>query len=113
MLKAMPAVLAILFALSTPGGPNPTSATFVTAADVQATLQKAPPSAVSDQAIRMVDLGGLGYNRRARKGDRGLPRDCGFWNARDGRQADRGKAESGQRTPSYAAQWSQRLWHFR
>jgi mannose-6-phosphate isomerase-like protein (cupin superfamily) len=62
MLKAIPTVLAILFALSTPGGPNPTSATFVSAADVQATLQKAPPSAVSDQAIRMVDLGGLGYN---------------------------------------------------
>src|SRR5260370_15918708 len=62
MLKATPAVLAILFALFTSAGPNPTSATFVTAADVQATLQKAPPSAVSDQAIRMVDLGGLGYN---------------------------------------------------
>jgi mannose-6-phosphate isomerase-like protein (cupin superfamily) len=62
MLKAIPAVLAILLALSTSAGPNPTSATYVTAADVQATLQKAPPSAVSDQAIRMVDLGGLGYN---------------------------------------------------
>ena len=62
MLKAIPAVLAILLALPTSTGPNPTSATFVTAADVQATLQKAPASAVSDQAIRMVDLGGLGYN---------------------------------------------------
>jgi mannose-6-phosphate isomerase-like protein (cupin superfamily) len=62
VLKAIPAVLAILLALFTSAGPNPTSATFVTAADVQATLQKAPASAVSDQAIRMVDLGGLGYN---------------------------------------------------
>jgi mannose-6-phosphate isomerase-like protein (cupin superfamily) len=62
MLKAIPAVIAILLALSTAEGPKPTSATFVPAADVQATLQKAPPSAVSDQAIRMVDLGGLGYN---------------------------------------------------
>src|SRR5258708_8619708 len=62
MLKATPAVLAILFALFTSAGPNPTSATFVTLADVQVTLQKAPASAVSDQAIRMVDLGGLGYN---------------------------------------------------
>ena len=62
MLKAIPGVLAVLFALITSAGPNPTSATFVTAADVQATLQKAPASAFSDQAIRMVDLGGLGYN---------------------------------------------------
>ena len=62
MLKAIPGVVAVLFALSTTGGPKPTSATFVSAADVQATLQKAPPSEVSDQAIRMVDLGSLGYN---------------------------------------------------
>jgi mannose-6-phosphate isomerase-like protein (cupin superfamily) len=62
MLKLILSILAVLFAVSTSEEPNPTSATFVTAADVQATLQKAPPSAVSDQAIRMVDLGGLGYN---------------------------------------------------
>jgi mannose-6-phosphate isomerase-like protein (cupin superfamily) len=62
MLKQVLSSLAILFAVSTSGEPNPASATFVTAADVQTTLQKAPASAVSDQAIRMVDLGGLGYN---------------------------------------------------
>lgn len=62
MLKAIPCALAVLFAFSISAGPNPTSATFVTAADVQATLQRASASAFSDQAIRMVDLGGLGYN---------------------------------------------------
>jgi mannose-6-phosphate isomerase-like protein (cupin superfamily) len=62
MLKAIPGVAAIVFALFTSSGEKPASATFVSSADVQATLQKAPPSAVSDQAIRMVDLGGLGYN---------------------------------------------------
>ena len=62
MLKQVLSSLAVLFAVSTSGEPNPTSATFVTATDVQTTLQKAPASAVSDQAIRMVDLGGLGYD---------------------------------------------------
>jgi mannose-6-phosphate isomerase-like protein (cupin superfamily) len=62
VFKVTLSVLAVLFAVSTSEEPNPTSATFVTASDVQATLQKAPAAAVSDQAIRMVDLGGLGYN---------------------------------------------------
>jgi mannose-6-phosphate isomerase-like protein (cupin superfamily) len=62
MFKASLSIFAVLFALSTAAEPNPSAAIFVVAADVQATLQKAPASAVSDQAIRMVDLGGLGYN---------------------------------------------------
>ena len=62
MLKLMLSILVVLFAVSTSEEANPTSATFVTAIDVQTTLQKAPAAAVSDQAIRMVDLGGLGYN---------------------------------------------------
>jgi mannose-6-phosphate isomerase-like protein (cupin superfamily) len=62
MFKTSLSILAVLFALSTAAEPNPNSATFVTAAEVRATLEKASPSAVSDQAIRMVDLGGLGYN---------------------------------------------------
>lgn len=60
MLRAMLGVLGLLFALSTMADRNPTSATYVAAADVQATLKKAPPTSVSDQPIRVVDAGG--YN---------------------------------------------------
>src|SRR5262252_2839734 len=62
MLKQVLSSLTVLFAVSTSGEPNPAAATFVSATDVQTTLQKAPASAVSDQAIRMVNLGGLGYD---------------------------------------------------
>src|SRR5713226_9314601 len=60
MLRVMLSVLGVLFALSMRGDPNPTAATYVAAADIQATLKKAPPTLVSDQPIRMVDAGG--YN---------------------------------------------------
>ncbi len=53
-------VLAVLFALSVAAENSPRSATYVAAADVQATLKMAPPAAVSDQPIRTVDAGG--YN---------------------------------------------------
>ena len=53
-------VLAIQISLSTMADSRATSATYVSAADVEATLAKAPPAAVSDQPIRMVDAGG--YN---------------------------------------------------
>jgi mannose-6-phosphate isomerase-like protein (cupin superfamily) len=62
MLKAIVSGLALAFAFGMPAEPNPTAAIFVPVADVRATLKKAPPSAVTDQAIRMVDLGGLGYS---------------------------------------------------
>ena len=60
MSRAMLSVLGILFALSLRGDANPSSATYVSADDIQATLKKAPPTLVSDQPIRMVDAGG--YN---------------------------------------------------
>ncbi len=60
MLRVMLGVLGVLFALSMRGDPNPSSATYVAAAYIQATLKKAPPNLVSDQPIRMVDAGG--YN---------------------------------------------------
>jgi len=56
----MLSAVGVLFALSMLGDANPTSATYVAAADIQATLKKAPPTLVSDQPIRMVDAGG--YN---------------------------------------------------
>jgi mannose-6-phosphate isomerase-like protein (cupin superfamily) len=60
MLRAMLSVVGAVFALSMLGDPKSTSATYVAAADIQATLKKAPPTLVSDQPIRMVDAGG--YN---------------------------------------------------
>src|SRR5712692_5075434 len=60
MLRAMLSAVGVLFALSMLGDANPTSATYVAAADIQATLKKAPPTLVSDQPIRTVDTGG--YN---------------------------------------------------
>ncbi len=62
MFKTIVSSLALLFAFGMPAEPNPTSAIFVPLAAIQATLKNAPPSAVADQAIRMVDLGGLGYS---------------------------------------------------
>lgn len=57
MLRRMLSVLGILFALAMLGDAKPSSATYVTAADIQATLKKAPPALVSDQPIRTVDAG--------------------------------------------------------
>lgn len=67
MRRTVLIALGIVFALAAAAGTRPSSAdtkpasaTFVVAADVEATLKKAPPAAVSDQPIRMVDAGG--YN---------------------------------------------------
>ncbi len=59
MQKATLGVFTLLFSLPTQGPPA-RSATYVTAADVTATLNRAKPTAVSDQQIRMIDAGG--YN---------------------------------------------------
>jgi mannose-6-phosphate isomerase-like protein (cupin superfamily) len=62
----MPTVLAFLLALAQTGAtPNPAidltrPATDVLASAIAATLKNAPPTSVSDQAIRVVDMGG--YN---------------------------------------------------
>jgi mannose-6-phosphate isomerase-like protein (cupin superfamily) len=50
-------VLLSLLALSA-ARQHPTAATYVTAADIQATLGQAPPASVSDQPIRVLDAGG-------------------------------------------------------
>jgi mannose-6-phosphate isomerase-like protein (cupin superfamily) len=65
MQRAMLSVLAVLFALSTTADqtpPNPTSATDVSAADIEATLKQemANSNPVNDMPIRVVDAGG--YN---------------------------------------------------
>ena len=60
MRKSVLVILAVVFTMAAMAGTKATSATYVPAADVEATLAKAPPDAVSDQPIRMVDAGG--YN---------------------------------------------------
>jgi mannose-6-phosphate isomerase-like protein (cupin superfamily) len=62
MLRATLTVLASFLALSTSTDTKPTSAIYVSNADVQFTLKQSPPTAGSDQPIRVVDLGGLGYD---------------------------------------------------
>src|SRR5260370_1191347 len=70
MKKATPAALAILLALSA-ADKKPTSATYVPSDDVQATLKRAPEGTVSDQQIRVVDVGrvnvGIGAVYRSQK----------------------------------------------
>src|SRR6266851_8443996 len=56
MKKATLPALAILLALAA-ADKKPTSATYVTNDDVQATLKRAPENSVSDQQIRVVDVG--------------------------------------------------------
>src|SRR5260370_34917827 len=50
---------------------KPTSATYVTADDIQATLKRAPEGTVSDQQIRVIDVGkvnvGIGVVYRSQK----------------------------------------------
>ncbi|MDP8983293.1 MAG: hypothetical protein M3O35_22180 [Acidobacteriota bacterium] len=56
MPKAMPAalaVLAVLYAADT----KPGSASYITSADVESTLKRAPENSVTDQQIRVIDLG--------------------------------------------------------
>jgi mannose-6-phosphate isomerase-like protein (cupin superfamily) len=60
MRKAALMVLGVVFTIAAMADTKPNAATYVPAADVDATLKKALPSAVSDQPIRMVDAGG--YN---------------------------------------------------
>lgn len=77
-------VFVVLFALSmtadsraNPAGTRPTAATYVPAADVEATLKKAPAAAVSDQPIRMVDAGaynlGVAVVSRPKTSQQGAP----------------------------------------
>jgi mannose-6-phosphate isomerase-like protein (cupin superfamily) len=54
------AVLLVTFAAVSAQQPDPPPATYVTAADIAATLKQMPPTAVSDRQIRMIDAGG--YN---------------------------------------------------
>jgi mannose-6-phosphate isomerase-like protein (cupin superfamily) len=56
MHRALPAFFAALFVLSA-ADTKPTSATYVTHDDVQATLKRAAPDSVADQQIRVVDAG--------------------------------------------------------
>ena len=56
MNKAVLATLAILAALFA-ADKTPTSANYVTSGDVQATLKRAPADSVSDQQIRVIDVG--------------------------------------------------------
>ena len=56
MRKAMlgvAGIVAVLFAADS----KPGSATYVTSGDVQATLKRAPENSVSDQQIRVIDVG--------------------------------------------------------
>jgi mannose-6-phosphate isomerase-like protein (cupin superfamily) len=62
MFRATLTVLAAFLALSTSTDTKPTSAIYVSNADVQSTLKQSPPTSGSDQPIRVVDLGGLGYD---------------------------------------------------
>lgn len=56
MRNSIPIAIAIFFALAA-AQTRPNSATVVPAATIQATIQKAPPDSVTDQQIRMVDVG--------------------------------------------------------
>ena len=60
MRKFMTIALGVGLATAAMAQMKAKSATYVAAADVLATLKKAPPAAVSDQPIRTVDAGG--YN---------------------------------------------------
>jgi mannose-6-phosphate isomerase-like protein (cupin superfamily) len=70
MKKTILAAVAILCALS--AQTNRTApAIYVTSGDIQATLKKAPPESITDQQIRMVEVGtvrvGLGVVHRSAK----------------------------------------------
>ena len=56
MHRIIPGLFAMLFVLSA-ADTKPTSATYVTHDDVQATLKRAAPESVADQQIRVVDAG--------------------------------------------------------
>lgn len=62
MLRIPLTLFVAFLALSTSTDKKPTSAIFVSNADVQSTLKQGPPTSSSDQPIRVVDLGGLGYD---------------------------------------------------
>ncbi len=70
MQKAIPGVLVVLFALFA-ADTKPTPAVYVTGADIQATLKRAPENSVTDQQIRVVDVGaanvGIGVVHRSAK----------------------------------------------
>lgn len=74
MHRAILGGLAIVFMSSQPPT-KPTTATLVTAADIQAALTRAPEAEVSDQQVRMVDAGranvGIGVLRRSAKATQG------------------------------------------
>jgi mannose-6-phosphate isomerase-like protein (cupin superfamily) len=62
MFKATVTLLASCLALSTSTGTGPMSAIYVSNADIQSTLSRSSQGSGSDQPIRVVDLGGLGYD---------------------------------------------------
>jgi len=68
MQKILLGVLTVLFALSA-ADTKPTSATYITNNDVQATLKRMPPDKVTDQQVRVVDTGkqnvGIGVVHRS------------------------------------------------
>ncbi len=77
MRKTVLVVLAAVVALAAMAEKKAMSATYVAAADVEATLKKAPPAAVSDQPIRMVDAGaynvGVAVVSRPKASKQGAP----------------------------------------
>jgi len=50
-------VAAIAATVSSAGDSKPTSATYIPRAEIEATLKRAPPESVSDQQVRVVDVG--------------------------------------------------------
>jgi mannose-6-phosphate isomerase-like protein (cupin superfamily) len=70
MRKATPAVLVLLFGLAA-AQTKPGQATYISSDTIQATLKQAPADSVTDQQIRMVDVGkaqvGVGVVYRSAK----------------------------------------------
>ena len=62
MFRVTLTLLASCLALSTSTDTGPISAIYVSNADIQSTLSRSSPGSGSDQPIRVVDLGALGYN---------------------------------------------------
>jgi mannose-6-phosphate isomerase-like protein (cupin superfamily) len=62
MFRVTLTLLASCLALSTSTDTGPTSAIYVSNADIQSTLSRSSSASGSDQPIRVVDLGALGYN---------------------------------------------------
>src|SRR5579862_4111506 len=62
MFRAALTLVASCLALSTSTDSRPVSATYISHTDIQSTLSRSPAASGSDQPVRVVDLGALGYN---------------------------------------------------